>query len=181
MDFQLWLKIVGPRVEMDIFILHMCESRLAFVLAHFFSWVGCLLAVWVVSPLLIKHSISQHLKNKKSIFFSLVLVSYTRLSHSLSAFLIFWLHLLLFCSLFLRFVLEMHEAMSSIFWKQRKERHYLRGLFLNLCEGSASNTKAFAIVCRKIIRTEFHSGWRESTFKDNAIAWFYSLVRLFLN
>jgi hypothetical protein len=38
------------------------------------------------------------------------------------------------------------EALSLVFEIKQKERHYLRRLFLNLCEGSASNRNAFAMV-----------------------------------
>ena len=50
--------------------------------------------------------------------------------------------LVLFCSLSLRNL----KLCLHFFEIKEKKRHYSRGLFLNLCEGSASNTKTFAIV-----------------------------------
>jgi hypothetical protein len=60
-------------------------------------------------------------------------------------------YFLLLCFFFFLFLCSLSlspkpEALSSIFEIKEMERHYLRRVFLNLCEGSASNTKAFVIV-----------------------------------
>jgi hypothetical protein len=60
---------------------------------------------------------------------------------------------ILFCSIPLRFaVIIKEQKFVFIFWKVKKERHYFRRLFLNLCEGSASSTKHKGICYNLILR-----------------------------